>query len=354
MHLLIIIDAPRLDEDRRALQAIAMGLRDASIEQTHILATQEEDTPVEPLLDTVDPVQTAMPARWWRRSTHAAAVAEQVGTQPIDAIFWSGDAAAVLARDLAATFEVPLIGDTWRAEQVQNASRTPWIDTWIARTDRIGELLRRAVNHGRIVTARPPVDLKVTPRIPGTRPTMIVLDPGQAARDSEYIVDAVAHVTAQRPDVELFFELRGGSGHRLWKKLRQHRLLDRTTVLDHVGWLTPLVARASIVVAPDPSGPARSLLPLSMCGGAAVVAASDACEELLIHDDTSLVLTPGDARAWASALGSLLTDPALRQRLATSGSGRARIACRPDTAMAAWITAVTASVEPASYPIVST
>ncbi len=354
MHLLMVIDGPRLDDDRRPLQHIARGLRDASVEQTHILAAPEDQQAIEPLLEDVVPIETEMPVRWWRRGAQAATLARQLEPQSIDAIFWSGDAATVLAHDLAAHLEVPLIGDVWRLDQVERARRNPWVDTWIARSERVGSLLRDAVSHGTLVTARPPVDTTAMARLPDTRPTLVVLDPGSRTRDAEYLVEAIAQLLLERPDLETFFELQGGSSQRLWRMLQQADLLERVTVLDQMGSLTPLVAESSILVAPDPSGPARSLIPLSMCGGTAVVAASSACEDLLVHNETALILNPGDSAAWAAALGSLLSDPPLRQRLAQTGRTHALKACRAETAIAAWITAITSSAEPAPYPIVNT
>jgi glycosyltransferase involved in cell wall biosynthesis len=176
---------------------------------------------------------------------------------------------------------------------------------------------------------------------------MVILDPGGPPREAQYLVGALGRVIEQRPDLEVFVELRSGASHRLWQMLQKSGLLDTVTVLDHVGALVPLVAKASVVVAPAPQGPARSLIPLSMCGGAAVVAASTACDELLIHNETALVLGPGDADTWAAALGALLSDPPLRQRLARTGRSRATDACREETALAAWITAITSSTESA-------
>jgi glycosyltransferase involved in cell wall biosynthesis len=47
-----------------------------------------------------------------------------------------------------------------------------------------------------------------------------------------------------------------------------------------------------------------------------------AAGEWLVHDQTALIFTPGDATQLAGQLVRLLKDPSLREGLATAGQGR--------------------------------
>lgn len=348
------IDEPRRQDDEIALSTIARGLRDAGIEQIHLLAEPPEGRAVMPLVDDIDCLTAAMPQRWWSRGRIAAEVIDALIKRPVDLVFFSGDGVALLAHDLAATLEVPLVADVWRTKQIDVAARSPLVDAWIARTEAVGERLRGVLRAGTVITARPPLSLHTTTRLPDRRPAMVVLDPGRAKRHAEPLLDALASVLAARPDIEVFLELRGGSSHALWRMIQQRGLLEHVSVLDRVGTMGRLVAEATVVVVPDPSGPARTLIPIAMCGGAAMIAASNACEELLEHDATAVLLEGGDAQRWRGAMLALIADPPSRHRLAHEGQRRAVAACRPDGAMDAWLTAITTTMEPEPYPLAKT
>ena len=352
MHVILAIDHNRLQDDRPALAKIAQGLLEAGIEQTHVLGSPKNGEPMTPLLEDIDTHSTIMPPRWGYRAEAASALSPLISRRPVDVLCWSGEGAAVTARDLATRLEIPLACDTWRAEQIDNAHRRPYVDTWIARSIAIADGLRSILRHGTVITARPPIDLPPSMRLPDTRPSIVVLDPGPGKhKDAVSLLEALAAVLKQRPDAEAFLELRGGTSHRLWRIVSKLGLCERVTVLSHVGMLGPLVAGATIVVSPDPAGPARTLIPMAMCGGAAMVCASSEWEDLLIPDQTVQVPVSFDASGWAAAIGGLLADPLKRQAIAQAGEQAARVECRPDTAVAAWITAITASAESVLYPI---
>ena len=353
-RIVMAIDLPRRLDDDIALVAIARGLHDAGIEQTHVLGVHGEGHTLTPLIPEADVIAAPMPQRWWNRRRVVDHVAGELSKRPHDLLLWSGNDAAVLAREVAARLEIPLVGDVWRQDQVIAAKRSPLVDAWIARSERLEFQLRNQVQAATVVTARPPLGLSIPPRLPDRRPSIVVLDLGRSQRDAAPLLDALAQLLDGRPDVEAFLELRGGSSHKLWKLAPERGLLERVSVLDRVGTMRRLVAEATIVVAPDPGGPARRLIPLAMVGGAAIVAATDACDELLEHNDTAIIVSEATMEHWLTAMRSLIESPAERQRLAREGQQRASTLCRADTAMDSWITAILATMEPPSYPLGNT
>lgn len=350
-HVLIAIDEARREDDQIALSAVGSGLLKANIELTHLLAEPAEGRALTPLLEEVQCLRAPMPQRWWSRNRIARALADQLSRRPVDLVLWSGDGAALLARDLAALLEVPLIGDVWRRDQVDAARRSPLVDAWITRTEALGQALRSVLKAGTVITARPPLHVRATTRLPDRRPAMVVLDPGKSPRHAEPLLDALTSVLAVRPDLEVFLELRGGTSHTLWKMAKRRGLLAHVSVLDRVGTMGRLVAEATIVVAADPSGPARTLIPIAMCGGAVLIAASNSCEELLEHGVTAVLVEDGDAARWHTAMLNMIVEPPVRHRLAHEGQRRAQQACHRDAAMDAWLTAITTTMEPSPYPL---
>ncbi len=349
MHIGLLIAPARLLDERPVFAAIAQGLADAGIRQTHVAASTTP--PPSPLLEGTDWVSAPMPLRWGRRRSELDAAAQTLSRSPIDALFYSGDEAARTARELAARLEVPIACDVWRADQVVAARRLPYIDTWITRTDALAGAMRSSLKHGTVITARPPVQFGTTARLPDTRPSLVMLDPGASRKTGPPMIEAVSEVLKSRPDLEAFLELRGPRAPRLWKEADRLHILDRVTVLDRVGMLAPLVGAATIVAAPDPEGPARSVLPMAMCGGAALVADSHVQDDLLIANETAILVSQPESGPWCEAMSGLLADPATRQRISHAGARTARNACRPDTAMAAWVTALTAAAAPTPHAL---
>jgi len=352
-HVVIAIDPARREDDEIALSAISSGLQNANIELTYLLAEPAEGRALTPLLEEVPCLSAPMPQRWWSRHRVARELADQLSRRPVDLVFWSGDGAAALARELAPLLEVPLIGDVWRRDQVDAARRLPQVDAWIARTESLGHALRSVLKVGTVITARPPLRVRAATRLPDRRPAMVVLDPGKSTARAEPLLDALTAVLGARSDLEVFLELRGGASHTLWKMAKQRGLLEHVSVLDRVGTMGRLVAEATIVVAADPTGPARTLIPIAMCGGAVLIAASTSCEELLEQDATAILVEDGDAARWQTAMLNMIVEPPARHRLAQEGQRRAQLACHPEAAMDAWLTAITTTMEPAPYPIAS-
>lgn len=95
--------------------------------------------------------------------------------------------------------------------------------------------------------------------------------------------------------------------------------------VDVPGWVGPeavadLMARSDILVLPS----FDENLPMSviegMAAGLAVVATPvGAVEDIIEHGRSGLLVAPGDVEALTSALGRLIADPALRQRLGQAG-----------------------------------
>ena len=124
-----------------------------------------------------------------------------------------------------------------------------------------------------MVTARAPIVQTPATRLPDKRPSLVVLDPGDRPRLWDALLDALTTVLEARPDLECIMELRNRREHRLWRQLRQRELLSRISVESTAGPLESLVAAATMVVAPDPSMPCRTIISTAMAGGAVLLAA---------------------------------------------------------------------------------
>ncbi len=79
---------------------------------------------------------------------------------------------------------------------------------------------------------------------------------------------------------------------------------------------------ADVLVLPSPAEPFGLVLVEAMCRAVPVVAAAAGGPSEILEDGSGLLFTPGDPRDLGFKLLQLLTQPALRQRLAAAGRAR--------------------------------
>ncbi|MEO8724679.1 MAG: glycosyltransferase family 4 protein [Acidobacteriaceae bacterium] len=109
---------------------------------------------------------------------------------------------------------------------------------------------------------------------------------------------------------------------RLRRLSRQLHLEDRITFLEHIsfGQLAEEYRSAHIFCLPSRQEGFGIVLLEAMAAGLPIVAArAGAIPEVVPDRQCALLITPGDATAFAAALDALLTRPALRQQLRDAG-----------------------------------
>lgn len=351
MHLVMCIDDDRARDDQAALARICTALSGADVSQTHVLCEPPLGATRHGLIEQAEVVTTRMPARWPRRMAIVQRVVDRLERNEPDAVLCSGFDAHRLGADLAATFDIPLIVDAWTSQHIAAARWRGDVEVWMARSGGVADALRRTVRAGRVVEARPPLPPNTTPRVPGCRPSVVVLDPEASPRTYEPIADAVADLAASREDCELFVELNSAASHRIWRLYESRNLLHRVTMIDDAGAVSELVAAATVVVAPAPA--ARTVLAQALLGGAALITGQDTLEDLAVHDRSALLLDM-DRHEWAPMVRMLLDDPGRRSALTHAAVDAARMACLPDTTDSAWIEAVHSVAQQATYPVGTT
>ena len=161
------------------------------------------------------------------------------------------------------------------------------------------------------------------------------------------LVRALTLVRQQRPDVRLVLV---GEGPQ---RLELERLVDELglrDVVEFAGFLPqasilPLYRTCAVFVLPsDYEGLAKVLVEAAACGAPIVCTTSAAPTELLAHEETSLLVPPGDPTALATAILRLLADPALAACLGQQAQRRAGEAFdrerQIDAVIQAWIETV--------------
>jgi glycosyltransferase involved in cell wall biosynthesis len=100
------------------------------------------------------------------------------------------------------------------------------------------------------------------------------------------------------------------------RELAQWRREPGITFLGHVTDIASVWARAHIAVLPSRrEGFPKSLLEAAACGRAMVATDVPGCREIVIPDETGLLVPSDDAAALAQAIQTLLASPELRKRM---------------------------------------
>jgi glycogen(starch) synthase len=143
------------------------------------------------------------------------------------------------------------------------------------------------------------------------------------------LVEAMRSVWRERPDVELAligrdtFDGRWVS-EQLTEAAREHAHRVHLLGQQDAGPLLASLARADVVALPS-VWEAFGIVALEAMalGRPVVVTSGSGFEEFVRADRDGLLVPPRDVAALAAALGRLLDDPALRERLGSSGAARA-------------------------------
>jgi glycosyltransferase involved in cell wall biosynthesis len=71
---------------------------------------------------------------------------------------------------------------------------------------------------------------------------------------------------------------------------------------------------------PEPFG--QVAIEAMACGKPVVASAVGGLADVVVHEETGLLVPPGDVAALRAALGRLIADPALRERMGAAGRER--------------------------------
>jgi glycosyltransferase involved in cell wall biosynthesis len=160
------------------------------------------------------------------------------------------------------------------------------------------------------------------------------LRPDKGVHDAVWAFD-ILHFTA--PDLELFLVGEGPERRRLEAFAQRiglsHRIHFRKSPADAAA----VLARAWVVWVPSRQDTGASAALEAMAAGRPVIAARwPRLAEVVTDGQTGLLVDPGDKMALARQTYRLLTDSALRHRLAAAGRRHVELDCRPDQFAQAW------------------
>jgi glycosyltransferase involved in cell wall biosynthesis len=181
-----------------------------------------------------------------------------------------------------------------------------------------------------------PSDSLVVTMVAHMYPTTIAAFRSVGVKGHETFIDAAADVTTQRPAAYFLVvgdELVGDGSYRagLEAGARRLGLEGRLVFLGHRDDVARLIAASDIVAVPSMTESASySAMQALLLHRPVVASRTGGLPDTVQHEETGLLVPPGDAVALAGAIVRLLDDPAAREGMGRLG--RKRVRERFDTA----------------------
>ncbi len=136
-----------------------------------------------------------------------------------------------------------------------------------------------------------------------------------------YLVEAVARLREQHPDLHLLIVGDGPSRPVVEARLEQCGLIEMTTLAGNRSDVVPWLQSMDLFVLPSYAneGVPQSLMQAMFCGIPVISTPVGSITELVIEGETGAIVPPENSSALAVTIEQLLTDTLLRERYATNG-----------------------------------
>ena len=176
-----------------------------------------------------------------------------------------------------------------------------------------------------IHNALPLPDLPARPALPAA---MTIAFAGRliAKKGADTLIAAMDLLKGRYPALHLSLAGEGDERQALEADAARRGLASRVSFAGRLAHdaIYPFLASAALVAVPSRSEPFGLVaLEAAQAGRAVVASAVDGLPEVVAHEETGLLVPPGDAAALASAIASLLDDPKRARSMGEAGRRRA-------------------------------
>jgi glycosyltransferase involved in cell wall biosynthesis len=165
-------------------------------------------------------------------------------------------------------------------------------------------------------TKKPAGDLRATLNIPADRSIILIV--GRLSREKDHLtlLRAVARLRPElNPHVLIVGE--GPERLRIEQEIKELGLSENVTLTGHQPSAEPYYGIANLAVLSSLSEGSPNALLEAMASGVPVVATNvGGIPEIVKHEESALLVPPGDRDAMAAAMAKLLTDPGLARQYA--------------------------------------
>ncbi|MGQ0607985.1 MAG: glycosyltransferase family 4 protein [Chloroflexota bacterium] len=309
----------RLDRSRYDVRALSLSAGSA------VSRLRALGVPVDVIDETDDELAVRELAAWLRR-------------EEIDLVHSHMFRAEVLGTRAAVAAGTPVIMATVHSSRVRSpadtallASLTPQMDRLIVPSDSIAHKVRRegrdrsrfavipnGVDLSRFASPAPPCTMRDEFEIPCGAPLLGVVARLEPEKGHRFLLDAMPAILESAPDTWLAVVGEGSEADAL--TARAAAISDRIVFTGRRDDVSALTADLTVAVLPSlREAQGISILEAMARRRPVVASAVGGIPEVITSGVDGLLVPPADSGALASAIGSLLGSPALRERLGEAG-----------------------------------
>ena len=328
MHLAMIIDEQRLAQEYMMLNRLSVGLIGEGIQVTRIVPAEVASEYIqlkEQRMALAGRLETDMNVLPWLRSTRVEHLAGAMDKRPPDAILAIGEKAWSIGLDLAKHMNRPLMLDVWSPEQIRKIptdKKAQAISAFVTSSNALKNELRRVIDPGLVSVVpfgvpSPPADRKIF-AAPDDLVTVTVMGSGRDLASYRALLDGLKRICRSTPQIQIFLELRGPHQQDIWRYAKKLKMLSHISTLPEASPQRKLLTQCDILIVPEHYGEIYSLILESMASGMLVLGRRDNLLEMLIHENTALLIDEDSPDEWAQNLDRALQEPEFSQSIGQS------------------------------------
>lgn len=335
MHLALILDEERLAHEHAMINRLSVGLIAEGVTVTSIVPdtfaaeTADED---EQRIALAARIPTSLRVLPWMRGERRGRLEEAFERKVPDVIYAVGEQGWSLGRDVARSFDRPLLLDLWSAGQLRRLGRRRTGDEvagYTAPTQHLADAMRDRVDPRLVFLVPMGVGLPGEPRTvladPDRSIALTVTGGGRDVRSYEAMLRGLSRVIKEMPQIQVFLELDGPHEHEIWRSARRLGLLENVSAITNAARHRALLTRCDLLLVPEQYGEVRSIVLEAMAFGMPVVASEDPFLDMLVDGKTAVVVAEANPDAWARPLRRLLTEPEAARALGLAGRERVAV-----------------------------
>lgn len=328
MHLAMIIDEQRLAQEYMMLNRLAVGLIGDGIQVTRIVPAEAASEYIqlkEQRMALAGRLETDMNVLPWLRSTRARQLATAMDKRPPDVILAFGEKAWSIGLDLAKHMNRPLMLDVWSPQQIRRIpteKKAQEISAFVTSSKAMKNMLCRVVDPGLVSVVPYGVPIpKSGQRIfaaPNDLVTASVVGSGRDLAGYRALLDGLKRFCSTTPQLQIFLELRGPHQQDIWRYAKKLKLLSQISTFPEAAPHRKLLTQCDLLLMPEHYGEINSLLLESMACGMMVLGRRDGLLEMMIHENTALLIDEDSPAEWAQNLERALQEPEFSQMIGES------------------------------------
>ncbi|MDG2291243.1 MAG: glycosyltransferase [Phycisphaerales bacterium] len=358
MHILACFDIDRLRQEAPAIKALIEGLREHGCDITAVVPDGLPDELAHIHVDHLganELLTAPMPMPLWQRRWQGRQLAEHFHRSPPELIWAFGTGAHGQATSAADTLGCPAVLSIWSLHTARRASpRQQQVGAWIAASPTLASILGKRVGNELVECIPPATTITPTTADPvGLAPSIAVLDAGHDPESMRALLTGLAPVVKAVPELHVCLELTGDSEHAAWQLADSEGLLDHISTVADAATVRPLIARCDVVIQPDRTADARTLVLDAMANQRTIACAKAPHLDWLVDGETARFIPEANPDAWSSALLELLHDPRQRQKLGEGARQRIETHHSLETQVQSHLATFHRTCNGVSYPFVS-